>query len=128
MWLRHVLPGIAWALLILALCISPGEELPDPAIWNILAFDKLAHALFFAVLVYLLATGFRKQYRSYKLRYYAKRAALYIGLTYGLLIELLQLLFFTYRQGEWMDMVANTIGCFAGLLLFRLVYGAELSR
>lgn len=46
-------------------------------------------------------------------------AALLIAIPYGVLLELMQEYFYTDRQGSWPDFIANTIGAFAGIWLFK---------
>ena len=48
----RVLPAAAWSVLTAVLLLVPGDEVPDPGFWDWL--DKPAHALLFAVHVYLL--------------------------------------------------------------------------
>lgn len=127
MIIRHLSAGISWALLILLLCSSPKSELPSTTIWDFFSLDKLAHASIFCILVHLLVVGFKKQYNSFYLRYHAKIWAVAIGITYGIAIELIQMFFSLDRSAEFLDLVANTIGCLSGVVLFRLIYGREFS-
>ena len=128
MFLRHNLPGIIWAITILALCGIPGDHLPDLSIWELLSFDKVAHAFVFALLVVFLLIGFKKQFTYPWLRYNAKKTALIFSISYGGLIELFQGTVFAGRTTDVIDFIANTLGCFLGLLLFRLIYGKELAK
>ncbi|MCB0397085.1 MAG: VanZ family protein [Flavobacteriales bacterium] len=123
MLFRHFAFPVFWALLILGLCGLPGDELPDSDLWDLLSFDKAAHAILFAVLVSSLIVAFSKQHPFYALRYHARSTAVIIGFVYGTLIEGLQLIIFSQRSGDLMDMMANGIGCLAGLIMFYTVYG-----
>lgn len=125
--IRHLSPGISWALLILILCSSPKSELPSTTLWDFLSFDKLAHASVFCLLVHLLIVGFKKQYNSFYLRYHARFWAFIIGFTYGIALELIQMFFSTDRSAELMDLIANALGCVTGIGLFRIIYGREFS-
>jgi VanZ family protein len=126
MFLRHNTVGILWALFILALCGLPGGGFPDLSFWRLLTFDKFAHAFVFAVLVVLLIVGFKKQRTFPVLRYIAVKAAMAFSLIYGALVELLQKLIFIDRTGDLIDFIANSLGCFIGLLAFYLIYGKEV--
>lgn len=69
------------------------------------AFDKLAHAIVFA----LLAVWFAGQYRK------ASYWRIAIGLlAFGVLIELCQRLV-GYRTAEWLDVAADAVGIIIGL-------------
>ncbi len=82
----------------------------------------------YATLVFLLTTGLKRQYSNGWLRYYAKSTAFWVGMFYGLLLEIMQLLICTDRYFEIGDVIANSIGCLIGVLGFMLVFGKELSR
>lgn len=125
MFLKHNIYGILWALLILALCGLPGRDFPDLSFWKLLTFDKFAHAFVFAVQVLLLIVGFKKQRTFPLLKYVAVKASLAISLSYGALVELLQQLVFTDRTADLLDFIANSLGCFLGLLGFYLIYGKD---
>ena len=127
MFFKYNLPGIIWALLILVLCGLPGQDFPDLSFWKLLSFDKAAHAFVFAVLVLLLIIGFKKQYSFRNLRHHAIKIATTFSILYGGLIELLQGWVFIGRSADPFDFLANTIGCFTGLLLFYMIYGKQAS-
>lgn len=46
-----------------------------------------------------------------------------ISLIYGVILELVQLLFIPSRSGEWLDFVANVIGAFLVVPVFRIIVG-----
>jgi VanZ family protein len=85
----------AWASLI------PVDALPDVSIW-----DKLAHALTYALLMWLLLPSLAPP---------STVAAGSWVMLYGVAIEVAQALS-GYRQGDWQDALANLAGIlFAGL-------------
>jgi glycopeptide antibiotics resistance protein len=118
MFFKYNLAAILWALVILALTLSPGSIMPDLPFWDLLRFDKVAHIFVFAVLVFQLAMGFYKQYRFRVLRYHALQSAFIFSVIYGGLIELLQGMLFHDRHTDVIDFIANTLGCIAGASLF----------
>ena len=109
-------------IIILLLTMTPGENMPQTSLWDeILSFDKIAHIFIFAVLVYLMIIGLRKQYSYVFLRQYALRTSLITGIAYGLIIEIIQY-YIPGRSFELADLLADSAGCFLGLGLFFVVY------
>ncbi len=127
MLIMHLLPSVFWALFILVLYGLPGGDLPSLDWMALLSFDKLAHAVFFAVQVCTLIVAFRKQHTYDTLRKKAFVWAVGIGSLYGVVLEALQNLLFIDRTTDWMDLLANLIGCGLGVILFRVIYGKELA-
>ncbi len=121
MFLRYNLFGIVWACVIFMLILMPGNNMPDTNIWSMLTFDKFAHFFVFAVLVFLLVIGFTKQHTYIWLKFNAVKSALAISIGYSLLLETGQSLV-PDRTFDLVDMLANTIGCFLGSILFYFVY------
>ena len=121
MFFRYNLFAIVWACVIFMLILMPGNNMPDTNIWDVLTFDKFAHFFVFAVLVFLLVIGFTKQHTYIWLKFNAVKSALAISIGYSLLLETGQSLV-PDRTFDLVDMLANTIGCFLGSLLFYFVY------
>ena len=67
---------------------------------------------------FALIFSFSKQYNLSVLRYTITFPAFAIALMYGALMELLQFTLSNDRLGEWLDVIANAIGCSLGLVLF----------
>lgn len=129
MFLKHNWPGILWFLLIGILSGVPGNQLPTVHFFlGIIAFDKLIHVFFYAVLTLLFIVGFKKQFQYRLLRYFPLRFSFFISLTYGFLIEILQYFVFVGRSFEINDILANTAGTFTGVFLFYLIYGLEAKK
>ncbi len=104
--LRSLRWSIAWALVILVLCLIPGKALPE---WNwfaLLDLDKLVHAGMFFVLAVLLAQAFRGQ--GTPARYILWSVA--ISIAYGLSTEIMQGLEAMGRRTDINDMIANSVG------------------
>ena len=121
MFLRYNLFGIIWFLLILLLGLTPGESMPITKMWDFLSFDKMAHFFVFAVLSFLLILGFSKQYTFLFFRFKAVPLGMGISFLYGLIIEFGQL-FIPERGLEPLDMLSNTLGVFAGWVVFYMIY------
>jgi VanZ family protein len=122
MFLKHISLPFIWALFILALCGLPGHDFPDLSFWQLLTFDKFAHAFVFAVLAIMLIVAFKKQRKFFFLRENSIKTALISSILYGGVIELIQQAFFIGRYADIFDFIANTIGCFLGLFSFYLIY------
>lgn len=117
-----------WAVFILILSLVSNKSLPEVSLWEWVSVDKLAHVFMYGMLVFLLTTGLKRQYSNGWLRYYAKSTAFWIGMFYGLLLEIMQLLISLDRSFEVGDIIANSVGCILGVFGFMLIYGKELSR
>jgi len=101
--------------------LTPGESMPLTNVWDFLNFDKIAHFGVFGILCFLLILGFSKQYTFLFIRYNAALLAIGISFTYGLAIELIQTLI-PDRGLEFADILANSLGVFAGWFVFYLIY------
>jgi len=88
------------------LSVLPGEIVAPLFHWS----DKLNHAGAFLVLAFLMRMGWKIEY--------LKAVALLI--LYGVFIEFSQL-FAIHRSAELADVVADTVGIFIGLKLFKLL-------
>ena len=102
--------SLLWALVILVLCLFPGQRLPD---WNWVALfdlDKLVHAFLFFVLALLLAQALQTQG---KLVSYLVWAVIR-SMAYGMATEFMQGLEALGRRTDLNDMIANTLGAMAG--------------
>ncbi len=116
--MKNFIPVIFWAFVILVLSASAKVNVPEN--WSdIVGIDKAGHFAIYAVLSVLMSHGFFKTHKQKP----GLNTSLLIVLVcsfYGVLMELLQFTFFTGRYFEVLDIIANIIGCFAGLLIFKL--------
>ena len=108
--LRLALP-ILWAGIIYWLSLTS----TPPLIQGVLGWDKLLHAVAYALLSILVAQYLHIYTRSWKTVFYAGCLAI----LYGGLMEVLQLMMQTGRLAEWWDLVADIIGALAGCVIFR---------
>lgn len=109
------LPGICWAIIIFILSsISIGKSvLPD--FWDLLSFDKAAHAFFYFLLYYLWARGLIKDGKKKRYFFFL---LLILCVVYGAMLELYQGYFLSFRNGDWVDELANTLGAFSSYLYY----------
>ncbi|WP_299820035.1 VanZ family protein [uncultured Pontibacter sp.] len=108
--------------MILLTTLLPSSSMPSLSIWELFSFDSFAHAFLFGVLTFLMIVGLTKQFTYIKLRHYAIRTSLFISFAFGVFVELMQHFFIQGRQGDLMDVLANTLGCLLGIVLFKWVY------
>lgn len=104
--MRPFIWSFLWALVILGLCLIPGQRLPEWDWFALFDLDKLVHGIMFFVLAVLLAQALRTQGRV--ARYIVWACAMSIG--YGLATEVLQGLEALGRRTDLNDMIANAIG------------------
>lgn len=105
-----------WAFFILILS-TVGVGMNLPTTWaDIIAWDKLAHAIVYFILTYWLIKGFQanKLPLGKTLLYAAVLAS-----AYGVLMEVVQKSFFPNRYFEVLDIIANIVGVIACVLWIR---------
>jgi glycopeptide antibiotics resistance protein len=96
-----------WALFILFATIANARTLEQLHLSDLFAFDKPIHMILFGVQAYLLmrvAKSF-SWFKKYVL------VACSISMLYGGITELMQALITTTRFFDYMDLLANTLGC-----------------
>jgi VanZ family protein len=120
--LRYFLAPLFWAIIILFFSSIPSSDLPDFSFWKLISFDKFAHVCMYSLLSFLIMKACFRQYSSWFIRYNAIKVTTFAGIIYGGFIELLQEYALVDRYGDWMDMVANAVGVFLGIVVFRLIF------
>ncbi|HZX63608.1 MAG TPA: VanZ family protein [Bacteroidales bacterium] len=115
-FLHHNFPGILWIAFMLVLTCIPGTLIPQvPTYLDLFDPDKLVHIFLFAVLVFLILLGLRKQFHVTPAHRFAVYIALNIGVFLGGITELLQgTTLITGRQCSVYDFIADIAGCFLG--------------
>lgn len=116
--MRPFIPAVLWAIVIMSLSVGPNIDMPQD--WtNIISWDKLGHFAVYGVLTYLILWGFSKQNPQIELKIYLLG---FLGsIAYGLFLELIQYTYFPNRFFEYLDILANIIGSFAGLYFFKIL-------
>lgn len=99
-----------WAIIVTCACGTNGNNLPHFEFSSLLRIDKIAHLFLFGTETYLIAIATKKQ-SSHKRSFTIIFPAFLIGTCFGIVIEILQATVFPNRTFDYMDMVANTIGC-----------------
>ena len=99
-----------WAIIATFLCGTNGHNIPTFSFANLFGIDKLAHMLLFGTETFLIAIATQKL-DDYKSSFQIILPAFLIGTVFGIIIEILQATLFTNRSFDYLDMLANTIGC-----------------
>lgn len=114
--MKPFLPALGWLVLITYLSAAPGLPSFD---WNLISFDKAAHAFCYGLLTWLICRGFFQ-----KTGCISRRNALFavaFSALWGLAMEWMQGTFFPHRFFEWPDELANLVGAIlsGGLFYFQ---------
>lgn len=99
-----------WAILTTFLCGTNGNNIPQFSFTDLFGIDKLAHMLLFGTETFLIAIATQKL-NDDKNSFLIILPAFLIGTVFGIIIEILQATLFTNRSFDYLDMLANTIGC-----------------
>jgi VanZ family protein len=105
--------SLAWAMIILVLCATPGQYIPSANWMELLSLDKFVHALIFFILSALLIVVAITYHQNSRLM------LLYVvfSMMYGMLMELMQAWYFSNRSADWMDVIANSLGCVVAFMV-----------
>ncbi len=79
--------------------------------------DKGIHFIFYAIFAFLLYFPLRVNTKRSFTFVTTSLLVLLVGFTLGAVVELIQHYFIIGRFGEYLDIVANTIGLLVGLLI-----------
>jgi len=109
-FVRYFIP-ILWIMIISYISFADFSGIDEKSI-KIPYFDKLVHFLMYFSLTYILIVS-----SILKSKYY-KFFVVVFGILFGILAELLQHFIFTYRTGDIMDFVFNSIGIFTSLFFY----------
>ena len=118
---KNILPALLWLAIITILSTQGGVSMPQ---FKLFEMDKLAHAAAYALLVWLILYGLRRQATPM-----TGLAAFVFASVYGALMEFVQYAWFPNRFFEVDDMLANTVGAaFAWISFSWLMNRVDLSR
>ena len=106
--------AIVWAVIIAILHAIPGSDFPEFSFSDIFQLDKLIHAVIFMIGVYLFGVALKEQR---KIQFFGYVVISFI--VYGLLLEVLQSLVFVARSTDLLDWLADIIGVFLGVWIFK---------
>jgi VanZ family protein len=107
-------PAILWALFILVICSIPmGSIGSSPMFFP--GFDKVTHCGLFFVLAVLYCYGSIRKFKTRELRIEIAIKNTIVLISYGALIETMQMYVFTWRSGDTVDLFCDTVGGCMGI-------------
>lgn len=104
--------AIAWTLLTLYLSLISARSASEFNLFDFVGFDKLAHLSFYTIFSFLWAMALRETNTG-------KNFVLFFSVSFGILMEICQFYLFNGRSFELYDILANIIGSFMGVILFK---------
>jgi VanZ family protein len=112
---RAYVLAILWTIFIASSCLLPAAAFRSFSFDTLLELDKIIHFVLYAVFILLWALAIRDISMKQKI------TLLLIGVTYGILIEVLQSTMALGRSYDIGDIVSNTVGCIIGVILITFV-------
>lgn len=104
--------AIAWTILTLYLSLISARSASKFDLLDFVGFDKLAHLSFYTIFSFLWAMSLRDTNTN-------KNFVLFFSVSFGILMEICQFYLFNGRSFELYDILANIIGSFLGVILFK---------
>lgn len=110
--LKYLIATLWTIFIVVASGLSKGtvDKMID---FDLLSFDKFAHAFVYCVYVVLWSLALENKYGKN-----GKLIALYTSIILGVLMEILQATIFNGRSFEYFDIIANISGSVIGLTVF----------
>lgn len=104
--------ALFWTFLLMYLSLISARQAAILQVWDIFGIDKIGHLSFYASLTFLWSMALRSKKIS---NYFV----LFFSICFGVLMEICQLYLFNGRSFEVYDIIANIVGSFVGLILFK---------
>lgn len=109
-------PAIGWLIITTVLLVLPGSAFPKQNWLTDIQIDKWVHIVLFAVMVILCCWGILVKIKAPHLRLKYFTGFALIAIAYGTGMEFVQKYFVANRSFDNGDIIADSIGSFAGLL------------
>ena len=110
--------AILWTMIIFILSILPGSTIKEFWTIDFFSMDKVAHMAVYFVLAVLVWKSL--EYEGFLT---INGKTILLGSSFGILMEIVQFLFFPYRYFDLFDIIANIIGSTAGVVaIYFLTY------
>tara|TARA_R110001599_G_scaffold171357_2_gene362498 strand:- start:13212 stop:13580 length:369 start_codon:yes stop_codon:yes gene_type:complete len=113
-FIKQYWASVSWAIILAVLMLLPQDSFPES---KLLSYDKIAHLGVFGILSFLVLWGKRNNKDKARLENKYLLNSLTICVVYGLVLESLQSVV-PGRMTDIYDLLANTIGAIAGVVVF----------
>ena len=113
-----------WLLLITVLSLMSFPDDPDGGL-DIPHMDKAVHFLFYFVAVILGSLYLREASKKTISLHKALIISFLIAVIYGMILEVFQSALTDYRSGEYEDILANSIGAMAAVLVLKYLFSGK---
>ena len=101
-----------WTLLTLYLSLISARQAAKFNMWDILGIDKLGHLVFYTIFSFLWCMALARTQTT-------KKNIFIFSVSFGVFMEICQLYLFNGRSFELYDVLANIVGSFIGVILFK---------
>lgn len=110
--LRYSIAAV-YAIALGFFSLIPGDKAESLSPWDFVGADKLVHFIAYGLLSFLVMYAVKENLGKKNWR-----IVLISCIIYGIVLECMQYVFFTGRHFEFLDIMANIIGCILGILVF----------
>jgi len=122
----YTLLFIGWVVFITMLSLFSFSSMNlDTGSLDIPYADKITHFIFYTVFAFTGCLSFRERTSGSWGLVKTMRMVLVLAIIYGIIIEVLQYTITTDRMAEFGDVLANTLGAFAGIGLIQWVFSKK---
>jgi len=115
----HNFKTILWTIVVVGVCVVPGNEIPSPPIINIPHLDKIVHAGLYFILTVFSVKSFSRQKLVPILNQKPYQSAFVYAVVLGVIVELVQHYFIPTRSGDILDALANSTGSLLAILILK---------
>ncbi|MCW3112257.1 MAG: VanZ family protein [Segetibacter sp.] len=119
------LPAITWFIVSAVLLAIPGNDLPHNHFFDIPNFDKFVHFIMFLMLTSLFSYPFSLLTNEVLAKGWFTKITLY-AIVYGILMEFVQKYLVYGRSFDVTDILFDTLGSLAGLIIIRKYYDKKI--
>ncbi len=109
----YLVLAIFWTIFTIYLSLISAREASKFDIWDIVGIDKLGHFAFYTIFSFLWCMGLARRQTD-------KKNILFFSVSFGVFMEICQLYLFNGRSFELFDILANIMGSFVGVILFKI--------
>jgi VanZ family protein len=108
----YIIFAVVWTGITLYLSLISARSASKFNVWDFVGIDKLGHLVFYSLFSFLWCMGLARNT-------FNKKNILIFSISFGVLMEICQLYLFNGRSFELYDILANIIGSFIGVILFK---------